>query len=622
MDPARPHCHYRREVVACLALALLTLAAFGPICSREYDFVNFDDDEYVTGNPHVQAGLTPANFRWAWTTFHAFNWHPLTWLSLQCDAQLFGLDPRGFHLTNVVLHVASSIVLFLVLRGMTGAVWRSALVAALFALHPLHVESVAWVSERKDVLSGLFWMLTLAAYVGYARRPGPVRYLLLLVIFALGLLAKPMLVTLPCVLLLLDYWPLRRWEGHAPEASAAFPPASLRRLIAEKLPLLALAVASSCVTVVAQRGVVKTWEEFPLRVRVLNALVAYVAYLGKTFCPSGLAVLYPHPGAALPSWPAIAAAVLLAAITGLALWQARTRPYLSVGWLWYLGTLVPVIGLVQIGLQAYADRYTYVPLVGIFVIVAWGLGDLAARGRELRNVAVLLGGGAVMACLVVTMLQVRHWRSSVTLWEHTLAVTSGNAVAHDSLGSALAQQGKTQAALAHFRDAVRIRPDYPDAQYKLAMLLLGQGKAAEARVHAEAALKSSPDDPRPRTCLGLAQLQEGQTDEAARTLEEVVQAHPDFALAVNGLGEARLRQGRVTDALACFLRAAALQPADVLYQSNLAAAYAESGRYDEAISAAERALALASAADRPDQVREIRARLERYRQHRSSPPQR
>jgi tetratricopeptide (TPR) repeat protein len=435
------------------ALALLTLAAYLPALHN--GFVNLDDGFYVTGNPQVQKGITRASAAWALTANVANNWHPLTLLSHQLDCQLFGLDPAGHHATSLLLHLANTLLLFAVLRGMTGALWRSAAVAALFAVHPAHVESVAWVAERKDVLSALFWILAMAAWTGYARRPSPGRYLLAALMMILGLMAKPMVVTLPFALLLLDVWPLER---HG---------LGWRRLIAEKLPLLALSAAASLVTLRYQRTSLAPLDLVPWSLRLANAAVSYAAYLGKLLLPRNLAVFYPIP-LAIPAWQVAAATVLLAALTALAVWKARRAPWLLVGWLWFLGTLVPVIGLVQVGRQAMADRYTYIPSIGLFVAIVWGI---AALARERRAILSMAAAAAILALAAGTWMQAGYWRDSVALYRHALAVTRGNYVAHVGLAKALTAKRDWTGAAEQYRAALALRPGLTEARAGLAAVL-------------------------------------------------------------------------------------------------------------------------------------------------------
>jgi tetratricopeptide (TPR) repeat protein len=474
-------------------LVAMTVAAYEPV--RRYEFVDYDDDRYVTNNPRTQQGLSWENAAWALTATEVANWHPLTWLSHMADCQLYGLNPSGHHLTNLLLHLGCVVLLFLVLQQMTGAVWRSWLVAALFATHPLNIESAAWIAERKNVLSTLFWLLTMWAYLLYTRRPEWKRYLLVVVSFVLGLMSKPMLVTLPCVLLLLDYWPLGRlqrakgedrfrhqsldekdqepWqvELRSPDFRRA-----LFRLALEKLPLFLLAAASSAITIKAQRmdGALDA-TVLPLGARLANALVSYVGYIYSMVWPDRLAVLYPHPGESIPVWRVVAAALALVCVTALAIRWSRKFPYLVVGWLWYLGTLVPVIGLVQVGQQAMADRYAYIPLIGLFIIIAWGVDSLT---RRLPSRSYWLAGVAAALLIALTMAtrwQLTHWQNSITLFERALEVTDNNEIAHNNLGVVLVRKGRLDEGLAHLYEAVRINPDYGTARTNIAITLYQKG---------------------------------------------------------------------------------------------------------------------------------------------------
>jgi tetratricopeptide (TPR) repeat protein len=587
----------RLRIGAALVLIAVTILAYAPIF--RCDFVNFDDPNYVTENANVQAGLSIQGVAWAFTTTHASYWHPLTWLSLQLDTQLYGFVPRGYHLTNLLLHTVNSVLLFWVLCRMTGATWPSFLVAALFALHPLHVESVAWVTERKDVLSTLFGLLALAAYVVYTQRPGLGRYLCIILAFTLSLLAKPMLVTLPFVLLLLDYWPLGRWT---PSAPARVP---WRRLLWEKFPLLGLSVASSITIVLAQHGgeALRSLDAFPLAARIENAILAWVIYLGKAFWPVYLGVFYPHARQGLPLGPVVAAGFVLVGITAVVVREARRRPYLMVGWLWYLGTLVPVIGLVQAGSQALADRFTYVPLIGVFLMVAWGLEEWRQRYRSLAVLPVLV----LSACAVLTWIQVGYWHDSRRLWEHTLQVTGDNYLAHWNLADFYLKKDppEPQAAVPHMLESVRIRPlagNHLDTanvlfrlrklseaaiQYRKALQLdpnsaeaynnLGticfrQGKLDEAhRLYGEA-LRLEPFNAQVHRGLGWAYLREENWQRAVEHLTEAVRLDPRAAEAFRDLGEAYLGWGRIAEAIPNFREAVRLEPADARFQSDLAAA--------------------------------------------------
>jgi protein O-mannosyl-transferase len=494
----------KKIIIILLFLAAATLLAFWQVL--RCDFINYDDPEYVTENSHIQNGITREGIQWAFTTGHATNWHPLTWLSHMLDVQLFGLNPRWHHLTNLLFHISNTLLLFFVIHRMTKALWQSAFVAALFALHPLHVESVAWVAERKDVLSTFFWMLTMGTYLFYVERPGLQRYLAVLVFFALGLMAKPMLVTLPFVLLLLDYYPLRRLKQtqsaqeiraevndpasadkrkgkakkqHAVKGAARtvqiaekteqmarpkFQWAWIRPLLWEKIPLFVLTVLSSIVTYIAQQqgGAVKSIEAFPLSVRIANAFVSYTFYIDKMIWPSNLAVLYPHPGL-WPLWEILGAVLLFIAATFMISWKAKKFPYLAVGWLWYVGTLVPVIGLVQVGSHARADRYTYIPLVGLFIIAAWGIPELLERWRYRKEVFVVSSALSLLGLFFVTWTQVGYWQDSITLFNHTLRVTNQNIIIHTNRGSAYDSLGNYTQAIADYDRAIEIDPKYATA---------------------------------------------------------------------------------------------------------------------------------------------------------------
>jgi Flp pilus assembly protein TadD len=558
----------RRTVALCLVLLTVTAAAFGMVLANQ--FVNFDDPVYVTANEQVQRGLSVAGVRWAFTSTEALNWHPLTWLSLQLDQQLYGKSAWGFHLTNLLLHLANSLLLFLFLQRLTGAFWRSALVAALFALHPLHVESVAWVAERKDVLSTFFGMLTFCAYLYYVRRPTLRRYLLVPLALALGLMAKPMLVTWPFLLLLLDWWPLRRLALRRPVPEPAAP---LTLVLGEKLPLLIISAASCALTVVAQQtgGAIETFEHVPAAARLSNAVVSYVQYLSKTIWPVGLAPFYPHPLDSLPWWQVAASGLVLVGVTVLALVLARSRPYLLVGWLWFLGTLVPVIGLVQVGEQALADRYTYVPLIGLFLAFAWGLGDVLARWPRLRFVLVPFATGLLLSCFFGTWLQVRCWHDSRSLWARALAVTADNAVARNNLGDAILTEGKDPAAAEeHFRAAVRRRPEFLRAAINLGLALDRQGKIEDAIACYRKVLETYPGHARTRNNLAIDLAKNGNMEEAIREMFEAIRLDPDFAEGRNNLAFALARQGRLEEALTHQRECVRLEPRSPQYHRNLA----------------------------------------------------
>ena len=503
-------------------LAVLTLTAYSQVF--RCGFTNFDDDDYVTANQHVQH-LTWKNLGWAFNIGYAGNWHPLTWMSHVMDYRLFGSNPLGHHLVNLLLHIANTLLLFLIFTRMTGSLWKSSFVAALFAVHPLHVESVAWIAERKDVLSTLFFMLTILAYLRYTAKPGIARYLPVTGLFALGLMAKPMLVTLPFVLLLLDYWPLDRIRPGW-------------RLIWEKLPLIVMAGGSSVLTYLAQKtgGAVSGFESVQLGVRVSNGVVSYASYILRMLWPQHLSAAYPHPGDKLSPVLVLGALFLLAAVSFLAIRTRRSKPYLAFGWLWFVATLVPVIGLIQVGLQAMADRYTYVPLIGLFVAIVWLIpGTFLEPKRGGDGVMGRWGAaGMAVACLViivmaaVTWIQVGYWRDSVTLMNHAIAVTRGNFIAHNSLGSAYAAMGRTEDAIREYREAIRINPDYGMAQTNLATQLQKQGRTAEAAEISVQAASRNPQSADTHYNAGVILHQNGDLDGAIREYKEAIRIMPDF----------------------------------------------------------------------------------------------
>lgn len=578
-----------------VGLALLTLLVYSGVLRCQ--FVNYDDPDYVTANQRVLGGLTAENLKWAFTTGHASNWHPLTWISHMLDAELFGRSATGHHFVNVWLHTLNAVLLFVVLRTMTGAVRRSWFVAALFALHPLHVESVAWISERKDVLS-TFWML--AAMGTWSRYVGPVRemtspprrwvwYALALLCFVLGLLSKPMVVTLPFVLLLLDYWPLGRWSWCRPGSWV-----TLGRLIAEKIPFFALSAAASVVTFVAQDKGGSVSAALALSDRLANAVVSYARYLGKTLYPVDLAVLYPHPGQ-WPWWATTGAILLLGTIVAAAVRLAGRAPWFMTGWLWFLGTLVPVIGIVQVGLQSMADRYTYVPLIGVFVALVWGAHELAGLAR-LRIVAQLAAGlTAVAICGLLTVRQVAFWHDSETLFRQALRVTERNYLAHNNLGLELAAKGRVAEAKAEYRRSIDINPGYVEGLNNLGHALAGEGRHAEAIPFYEAALKQNPAHPEVNNNYGNALSESGRIDEAIQHYAIALRVRPDHADAHNNLGIALAMKGRVDDAVPHFLISLKNKPDNANARSNLGNAYAVQQRWTEAIEQYQEALRL-----RPD----------------------
>jgi len=617
-----------RVAVACLLLGAVTISVYLPVVHN--DFINYDDPAYVTENPYINHGLTWDGLTWAFTRLHgeATYWHPLTWVSHMLDCELFGLKAAAHHLENVFLHAANAILLFLVLRAMTGAIWRSAVVAALFAWHPLQVDTVAWVAERKNVLSTLFWMLTLWAYVRYAQnlsraesrepraisrktaldaRPSTLDYGLALFFFALGLMCKPILVTLPFALLLLDYWPLRRVSSFKLQVSSSSilnPQRSgLSRLILEKLPFFALSAASGAITIIAHQRLGSIMEGaygIPLDLRIKNAVVSYIRYIGSTLWPTDLAVCYPHPGV-WPGLDVIVSLVTLMTVTGIVIWQTRRRPYLLVGWFWFMGTLVPTIGLIQAGVQAMADRFAYVPVIGLFILIVWGIGDFAAQVRLPKPVMPLAAGAALLGCIACTSLQLRYWKDSVTLFTHAIDVTENNFTAHTVLGLALSAKGKTNEAIAQFSEAIRINPLCADALNNLGVLLTRLGKTDEARPCLEKATRLKPQFAEVVGKLAVELASKGHIEEAITYYRDALRWKPDQADTCNNLAwllatnpDAKFRDG--AEAVRLAARACELTHYKTpILVGTLAAAYAEAGRFDEAVATGRKARALALA---------------------------
>lgn len=552
----------RRPILIILLLTLITLAVFRPVLNN--GFVSFDDLDYITGNTLVRRGLSRDGFCWAFTSIgYSANWHPLTWISHMTDVELFGLDPAGHHLTSLLIHLANTILLFLVLRSMTGALWRSAFAAALFAVHPMHVESVAWVSERKDVLSALFWLLTMAAYLRYVRKPGRAAYLAVILLYMAGLMAKPMVMTLPLVLLVLDFWPLGRLgivpaDGESGPARG-FAVRDLYRLLIEKLPLLAASVVSAALTLAAQEKMAafSLTGAGGLWMRLNNALVSYMRYIIKMIWPGGLAVLYPFRP--LPAWQGLLAACLIVAVTAITLSRARKEPFLPAGWLWYTVTLLPVIGIVQVGSQAMADRYTYLPFIGLFVIVSWGA-DALVRRRSYKRVAAIVMAGVLAVFMKTAFVQVGYWHDSITLYRRAVTVTSGNWLSHNNLGSALAAEGEIEEAAYHFRESLRINPGYHVAHYNLGNAYAGRGKFQEALGHYRAALDIEPAFMEARYSMGSTFLRLGRNREAIDSFTRVIESDPGAALAHYKLGVALDREGRLKEAACRYRRALEINP--------------------------------------------------------------
>jgi protein O-mannosyl-transferase len=563
----------------CVLLAAISLAVFSR--TIHCGFINSDDGTYVYNDPAIQHGLTLNGIGWAFTHVVAGNWHPLTMISYLADYQLHGLNPAGYHLTNVLLHTIAVILLFLVLEEMTQAPWRSAFVAAVFAIHPLRVESVAWISERKDVLSGVFFMLTLWAYVRYVRRPfSYVRYLWVVLALALGLMSKPMLVTVPFVLLLLDYWPLNRFSNSAgPRKSFSIP----KRVIFEKLPLLALSIGACVAAILAQKSAIAldTVPAFPSRVG--NALVSYVIYIRQMFYPAGLACLYPFPSAGLALWKVVSSLAVLLAISAGVLFYTQKRPYLLVGWLWYLGMLVPVIGLIQVGLQAHADRYTYLPEIGLYLALTWLGGELFARWHYSRGWIGSVAALVIAGLSAGTVAQVSYWHDSESLWNHTLACTADNVVANDNLGEVLLQNGRVDEAIAHFREALEIQPDNILAHTDLAVALFQEGQVSEAFDHFRKALALRPTDPLMHYNFGVALFRNGQVNEAVAQFQKAVEIQPDYVRDLSQLGDAALHQGQVDEAIVLFQALLKVHPDDAEAHYMLGMIFLKKGEASQAI---------------------------------------
>ncbi len=539
-----------------LALAIVTMAVYWQV--HGFDFLNYDDGDYVTDNSHIQDGLTRKSIIWAFTTAHAVNWHPMTWMSHMLDYQIFKLWAGGHHLTNLLFHIANSLLLFLVFRKMTGCIWRSAFVAAVFALHPLHVQSVAWVSERKDLLSAFFWMLTLWAYARYAQRPGWAAYIWIIIFFILGLLSKPMVVTLPFVLLLLDYWPLHRFRLGGAEDHRHVPIAGL---IQEKIPLFLLSAISAGITfsVQQQGGAVESFDAIPFTERLANAFITYVTYIIKTLFPTKLAAFYPYPES-FSGWKVFAAVMMIAVLTGLALWFIHRAPYVTVGWLWFAGTLVPVIGIVQVGFQSMADRYMYLPMIGLTIPVAWGIPEIVSKWRHRQAWLGISAALALAVLAIVSWMQTGHWKNSQTLFEHALEVTSGNYIAHNNLGNVFFRQGRMKAAIDQFRKAILIKSDHAEAHFNLANTLMDTGDTDGAMTHYLYALAARPGYEKACNNLGNLLLKLGRADEAIAYYQRAIAINPGYAQARYNLGIACYQKGDMPGAMESLKAALRLNP--------------------------------------------------------------
>jgi tetratricopeptide (TPR) repeat protein len=564
---------------------------------RNFDFINYDDPVYVTENPRVLEGLNWESIKWAFTGIYGSNWFPLTWLSLMLDRQLFGVNPGAFHLINVMFHTVNAIVLFIILSRCTKSIWPSFFTAVVFGLHPLRVESVAWIAERKDVLSTLFWMFTMLGYIRYVEKPIVRRYMIVLAAFIAGLMSKPMLVTLPFVLLLVDYWPLQRIrlsrniQQENPDQRNNTRTISF--LVLEKVPLFVLSAASCVMTLIAQKskGTVSSLEVFSLSDRLTNALVSYTSYIGKMFWPTGLAIFYPHPQGNIPLLKIIVSTMILFAVSLAVIFSCRKKRYLLVGWLWYLGTLVPVIGLVQVGAQAMADRYTYIPLIGLSIMIAWSVRDIVSKWRY-KNVIVATGGALICAILMVcTYRQLSYWRNNETLFTRTLNVTSDNYVAHNNIGIALAGDGDLEQAMEHFKKTLKIKPWDTDALFNLAGALVKLGKPDEAMVYYNRVLELEPDDADTYNALALAQVQQGNYKQAISIYYKALQKNPESALLHSGLGSALLEAGQLNPAVTELQTAVRLKPTSQTY-CNLGVAVSSKGELTKAIEYYKKAIRL------------------------------
>jgi Flp pilus assembly protein TadD len=549
-----------------LFLVIVTAGVYWQV--KDHEFIAYDDGQYIVENIGVQRGLTMESIRWAFTTGYAANWHPLTWISHIVDYQLYGLNPTGHHLTNLAFHILNSILLFLVFHRMTNKMWQSAFVAAVFALHPMHVESVAWAAERKDVLSALFWILSIGAYIRYCRHPGIGRYLLVLLMLVLGLLSKPMVVTLPFVFLLLDYWPLGRIGMGASVARmkdrrGGLQPRSglgMWTLLKEKLPFFVAIVLSSAVTFIVQKrgGAVSPIEGLPLSIRIGNAIVGYAGYLSKTIWPVDLAIMYPHPGKLPPAMDIVIAVFILLAITVM-VWKFRENGYLVTGWLWFVGTLVPVIGIVQVGRQAMADRYSYIPMIGISMMVAWGVSELLKRYPR-KQLVYAAAAAVVVAMSLQTWMQVGYWKDGEHVFRRAMNSTKDNYVAITNLGVALHKQNRTAEAETLYRKALLLDPTYEITHYNLGLIAGQAGRLAEARSQLEEAIRLNPGYSEAHNNLGIVYAQEGKPEEAIHHFNEALRINPLNADALFNLGIVTLNIGRYSDAIASFNNVLRLAP--------------------------------------------------------------
>lgn len=583
MSPERNN-QISTEFWLCVTLCTAVIIVYWPV--KMYQFVQFDDGAYILNNPWVREGLSLSNIAWAFQSAHASNWHPLTWLSHMLDVSLFGLDPGRHHVINVLIHMVNSVLLLRILKRMTGKLWLSSVVAALFAVHPLNIESVAWISERKNLLCTLFGLLTLGAYVRYIEGPGVKNYLLVFLLFLLSLIAKPMLVTLPFLLLLLDCWPLDRFRDKQPDKNKMAHQVTMSQiflLAKEKIPLFALSGASCIVTFLVQQssGAVKPLETYPLLLRIENSLISYFRYIIKTVWPFDLAVIYPYPKS-IPAWKITGSLLVFFVITVWVIRRFRRHAYLAVGWFWYLGTLVPVIGLVQVGPQAMADRYAYIPVIGLFIALTWGGSQLFMKLRIRHEIPAVVSGALFLFMTIVSCQQVRHWKDSIRLFQHAVDVTASNPIAHQNLALALAAVNRLDEAVVHFNEALRVEPSVPTAHNNLGTVLLKQGKHDEAMHHFSEALRLKPEFSGALYNLGNALAAEGRLKEAIGQYKKALAITPADAEIHNNLGNAFSGQNNTAAARHHYEKAISMHPSFVPALLNLAKSHVATGEYETA----------------------------------------
>jgi protein O-mannosyl-transferase len=566
-------------------IVMSTLVAYEPI--RHNGFVNYDDDKYITKNPDVTGGITRQSLEQVFTKPHIYMWHPLTIISHMLDYEFFGLNPTGHHLVSVLIHIVNALLLFWILNNLTGVIWLSAFVAAVFALHPLQVESVAWAAERKTVLSGLFWLLTMVTYIHYVKQPRLGRYLMVLLVFGLCIMTKPVVVTLPFALLLLDYWPLDRvrWGPSFAEATEGRQKASVKLLIIEKIPLLAMSAILAVITINWQHlgGVIQTLEKEPMGYRIANMFLSYIRYIGKMIWPSRLAVFYPHPQLDVSDTKVLICAILLILLTGICIYTGRRRKYVAVGWLWFVVTLIPMIGLVQSGEQAMANRYMYISMLGLLIIIACAAKDFIASRPRVKIAAIILGLAAISCFIVLTRMQVRHWQNSITLYEYALKVTQNNALAENNYGSALFEAGRFDEAMLHLNNSIRIQPIFFHAHYNLGKVFLIQGKTSEAITCFNDALRQNGGSAQAHYDLGIALGMQGKYSDAIKCFEKALSLDSNYPDARYKMGLALMATNRPNEAIACFNELINRKHGTAEVYYNLAIALGMQNKYEEAI---------------------------------------